>query len=150
MIVEYVSKYSVLNYFKLVNILSAKGPKRKPHIQLRDGFCIQFVPFYLSCIGIGRPTKTLCVTEHAPMTSLKALIINFISWNESWLLKVVYAIFVIKALSRAGWIFVVKQVPVFNFIVLIFACAVLRKVPRGMCIHCLRWKQWVFLSVCYF
>ena len=47
-IVEYVSCDSVLNHFNLVNILSAKGPKRKPHIQLGDGFCIQFVHFYLS------------------------------------------------------------------------------------------------------
>ena len=31
-----VSYDSVLNNFNLVNILSAKGPKRKPHIQLGD------------------------------------------------------------------------------------------------------------------
>ena len=74
--VEYVSYYSVLNHFNLVNILSAKGPKRKPHIQLGDGFCIQFVPFYLSYVGTGRPTETLCVTVHAPMASLKVSIIN--------------------------------------------------------------------------
>ena len=80
---EYVSNYYVLNHFNLVNILSAKGPKRKPHIQLGGGFCIQFVPFYLSYVGTGRPNKTLCVTEHAPMTSLKVSIINFISRNES-------------------------------------------------------------------
>ena len=75
----YVSNYSVLNHFNLINILSAKGPKRKPHIQLGDGFCIQFVPFYLSYVETGRPTKTVCATEHAPMTSLKGSIINFIS-----------------------------------------------------------------------
>ena len=39
-IVEYVFYNSVLNHFSLVNILSAKGPKRKPHIQLGGGFCI--------------------------------------------------------------------------------------------------------------
>ena len=33
----------MLNHFNLVNIRSVKGPKRKPHIQLGDGFCIQFV-----------------------------------------------------------------------------------------------------------
>ena len=36
---------AVLNHFNLVNTLSAKVPKRKPHIQLGDGFCIQFVHF---------------------------------------------------------------------------------------------------------
>ena len=128
LIIEYVSNYSVLNLFNLVNILSAKGPKRKPHIQLGDRFCIQFVPFYLSYVGTGRPTKTLCVTEHAPVTSLKVSIINFISWKESWLLKAFYAISVTRALSRTSWMFVVKQVPVCNFILFIFACVVLRKV----------------------
>ena len=44
-IVEYVSYNSVLNNFDLVNILSAKGPKRKPHIKLGDGFCLQFLSF---------------------------------------------------------------------------------------------------------
>ena len=63
----------------MVNILSAKGPRRKPLIQLGDGFCIQFVHFYLSYVGTGKLTKTLCVTVQAPMTSLKVLIINFIS-----------------------------------------------------------------------
>ena len=53
---SHISNYSVLNHFNLVNILSAKSPKRKPHIQLGDGFCIQFVPFYLSYVGTGRPT----------------------------------------------------------------------------------------------
>ena len=62
-----------------------------------------------------------------PMTSLKVSIINFISWTESWLLKVFYAISVTRALSRTSWMFVVKQVPVCNFILLIFACVVLRK-----------------------
>ena len=70
-IVEYVSYYSVLNHFNLVNILSAKGP----HIQLGDGFCIHFVPFHLSSVGTGRPAKTF----HVPMTSLKVSIINFMS-----------------------------------------------------------------------
>ena len=70
---------SVLNHFNLVNILSANGPKRKPHIQIGDGFCIQFVSFYLSYVGTDRPTKTLCVTVHAPVTSLNASNINFIS-----------------------------------------------------------------------
>ena len=37
-IVEYVSYDSVLNHFNLVMTLSVKGPKRKPHIQLGDGF----------------------------------------------------------------------------------------------------------------
>ena len=60
-----------MNHFNLCNILSAKGPKRKPHIQLGYGFCIQFVPFYLSYVGTGKPTKTLCLTVHAPVTSLK-------------------------------------------------------------------------------
>ena len=60
-----------MNHFNLVNILFANSPKRKPHIQLGDGFYIQFVPFYLSYVGTGRPTKILCVTEHSPMTSLK-------------------------------------------------------------------------------
>ena len=78
-IVDYVSYDSVLNHFNLVNILSAKGPKRKPHIQLEDGFCILFVSFYLSYVGTGKPIKTLCVTVHAPITSLKVSIINFIS-----------------------------------------------------------------------
>ena len=109
-------------------ILSTNGSKRKPHIQLGDGFRIQFVPFYLSYVGTGRPTKTLCVTEHAPMTSLKVSIIIFIYWNESWLLNVVYAISVTSALSRTSWMFVFKQVPVCSFILLIFACVVLRKV----------------------
>ena len=77
-IVEYVSYYSVLNHFNLVNILSAKGTKRKPHIQLGDGFCIQFVPFYLPYVGTCMPTKTLCVTVHAPVTSLKYQFINLI------------------------------------------------------------------------
>ena len=37
--------------------------------------------------------------------------------------------------------FVVKQMPVCNFILLIFSCVVLRKVH----VHSLlRWKQWVF------
>ena len=62
--------YLTLNHFNLVNILSAKGPKRKSHIQLGDGFCVQFVRFYLSYVGTGKPTKALCVTVHAPMTSL--------------------------------------------------------------------------------
>ena len=61
------------------NILPAKGPKRKPHIQLGDRFRIQFVPFYLSYVGTGRPTETLCVTVHKPMTPLKVSIINSIS-----------------------------------------------------------------------
>ena len=74
--VEYLSYDFVLSHFILVNILSAKGPKRKPHIQLRDGFCIQLVPFYISYVGTGRPTKTLCVSVHAPMTSLKVSIMN--------------------------------------------------------------------------
>ena len=78
-IIEYVSYDPVLNHFNLVNILSAKGPKRKPHIDLGDEFCIQFVHFYLSYSGTGKPTKTLCVTVHAPVTSLKVSIINFIS-----------------------------------------------------------------------
>ena len=78
-IVEYVSYYSVLNHFNLINILSAKGPKRKSYIQLGGGFCIQFVHSYLSYEGTGRPTKTFCVTVHAPVTSLKVSIINFIS-----------------------------------------------------------------------
>ena len=55
-IVEYVSYDSVLNHFNLVNILSAKSPKRKPHVQLGDGFCIQLFPFYLSYVGTGKPT----------------------------------------------------------------------------------------------
>ena len=43
--------------------------------------------------------------------------------------------------------FVVKQVPVCNFILLIFVCVVLRKVH----VHSLfTLEQWVFLSVCYF
>ena len=79
LIIEYVSNYTVLNLFNLVNTLLAKGPERKPHIQLGDGFYIQFVPFYLFYLGTGRPTKTLCVTEHAPVTSLKVSVINFIS-----------------------------------------------------------------------
>ena len=62
------------------------------------------------------------------MTSLKVSIINFISWTERWLLKVFYAISVTIALSRTSWKFVVKLVPVYNFILLIFACVVLRKV----------------------
>ena len=37
------------------------------------------VPFYLSHVGTGKPTKTFCVTVNAPMTSLKLSIINFIS-----------------------------------------------------------------------
>ena len=52
--------FTVLNQLNLINILTANGPKRKPHIQLRDGLCIQFVPFYLSYVGTGKPTKTLC------------------------------------------------------------------------------------------
>ena len=56
-IVEYVSYDSVLNHFNLVNILSSKGPKRKPHIQLGDGYSIQFVNFYLSYVGTGKLTK---------------------------------------------------------------------------------------------
>ena len=55
-IVEYVYYYSVFNHFNLVNILSAKGPKRKPLIQLRDGFCIQFVLF-LSFLRRNRQTN---------------------------------------------------------------------------------------------
>ena len=43
-IVEYVSYDSVLNHFNPGNILSAKGPKRKPYIQLGDGFI-----YSLSC-----------------------------------------------------------------------------------------------------
>ena len=77
-IVEYVSYDSVLNHFNLVNMLSAKGPKRKPHIQLGDGFCVPYVHFYLSYVGTGKLTKLLCVTVHAPITSLKS-IINLIS-----------------------------------------------------------------------
>ena len=42
--------------------------------------------------------------------------------------------------------FVVKQV-ICNFTLLIFACNVLREVHVP---SCLRWKQWFFLSVCYF
>ena len=142
-IVEYVFNDSVLNHFNLVNILSVKGSKRKPHIQLGDGFCKQLVPFYLSYVGIGKPTKTLCVTVHGPLTSLKVSLVNFISWTESWLLKVVYAISVTRALSRTSWMFVAKQVPVCSFKLLIVACV-------GLRIHCLCWKRWVFLSVCYF
>ena len=74
---------AVLNHFNLVNILSAKGPKRKPRVQLGDGFCIQFVPFYLSKVGTGRPTKTMLVTVHTPMTSLKVSLINYSSRTES-------------------------------------------------------------------
>ena len=44
-IVEYVSYDTVLNHFNLVNIRSAKGPKRKLHIQLGGGFCIQLSLF---------------------------------------------------------------------------------------------------------
>ena len=58
-----------------MHILSANGPKRKPHM-VGDGFCIQFVLFYLSYVGTGKPTKTLCVNVHAPNTSLKVSIIN--------------------------------------------------------------------------
>ena len=50
MIIECVSYYSVLNHTNLVNILPAKGPKRKPHIQPGDRFCKQFVPLYLSYV----------------------------------------------------------------------------------------------------
>ena len=32
-------------------MLSVKGPKRKPHIQLGKGFCIQSVHFYISYVG---------------------------------------------------------------------------------------------------
>ena len=49
-IIDYVYYGYVLNHFNLVNILSAKGPKRKPHIQLGDTFCIQFCQF-LSFLG---------------------------------------------------------------------------------------------------
>ena len=84
--------------------------------------------FLFSYVGTDKPTKTLCVTVHAPMTSLKVSIINFISWTKSWLLKVFYAISVTRALSRTSWMFVVKQVPVCSSIWLIFACVVLRKV----------------------
>ena len=43
-------------------MLPAKGSKRKLHIQLGDGFYIQFVPFDLSYLGTGKPAKTLYVT----------------------------------------------------------------------------------------
>ena len=46
-IVEYVSYYSVLNHFNLINILSAKGPKTKLHIQLGDGFCIYSLSLFI-------------------------------------------------------------------------------------------------------
>ena len=75
-IVEYVSSDSVLNHFNLVNILSAKGPKRKPRIQLGVRFCIQFVPFYLSYVGTDKSTKTLCVSVQLPMTALKVHLLN--------------------------------------------------------------------------
>ena len=58
------------------------------------------------------------------MTSLKISIINFISWNEIWLLKVFYAISVTRGLSRTSWMFVVKQVPVCNFIFAIWYISV--------------------------
>ena len=37
---------------------------------------IQFVPFYLAYVGTGKPTKTLCVTVYAPVTSLKLHFLN--------------------------------------------------------------------------
>ena len=52
-----VSYDSVLNHFNLVNILSAKGPKRKPHTKQGGGFCIQFVHFYLSYVRTGSRLK---------------------------------------------------------------------------------------------
>ena len=60
----------------MVNILSAKGPKRKTHIQLGDGCYVQFVHLYLCHVGTSKPTKTLCVTVHAPMTSMKVSVLN--------------------------------------------------------------------------
>ena len=93
-IVEYVSYDSVLNHFNLINILFAKGPKGKPHIQPGDGFCIQLIPFYLSYV---KPIKTLCVNVHVPITLVKVYIRKFISWTESWLLKVSYAISATRA-----------------------------------------------------
>ena len=115
-----------MNHFNLANILSAKGPKSKPHIQLGDGFCIQLVPFYLSYVGTGKPTKTLCVTVHAPMTSLKVSIINFI-FNRKLIAEYILRYFCHKSTFKDK-LNVVKQVPVCNFILLIFACFVLRKV----------------------
>ena len=103
------------------------------------------ISFYLSHVVTSKPTKTLCVIVHAPMTSLKVSILNFISWTESWLLKVFYAISVTRALSRTSWMFVVKQMPVWSGMQFHFINICLHCFEN----HCLRWKQWGFLSVCY-
>ena len=72
-----VSYDSVLNHFNLANILSAKGPKRAAY-SARRRILYTFCPD-LSYVGTGKPTKTLRVTVHASMMSLKVSLINFIS-----------------------------------------------------------------------
>ena len=62
-----------------MNVVKKKKKNHETgHIQLGDGFCIQFVHFQHSYVDIGKPTKTLCMTVHAPMTLLNVSIINFI------------------------------------------------------------------------
>ena len=117
----------------MVNILSAKGPKRKPHIQLGNGFCIQFFHFYLSYVGSAKPTKTLCVTVHAPMTSLKVSILNRELITEGILNlepKVDYGRYFTLFLSPEHFRGQVECLSSNSFIlhVLIFACVDLRKV----------------------
>ena len=133
------------DHINLVNIHPAKGPKRKPHIQLEDGFCIQFVPFYLSYVGSGWPTKTLRVTVHASKTSLK---ISFHFLNRKLITEGILRYFCYKSTSRTNWQFVVQkgagmQISFYWYLLVLFW-------ERCMCIHCLRCRWRVFLSVCYF
>ena len=106
-----------------------QGSQKKAAYSTRGRILYTVCPFfYHSYVGTGKPTKTFCATVHAPMTSLKVSIKNLISWTDSWLLKVFYAISVLRALSMTRWMFVVKQVPVcFLTFLILFDYVVLRK-----------------------
>ena len=95
-----------------------QGSQKKAAYSIRGRICIQSVHFHFSYVGTGKPTITLWVTVHAPMTSLKDHFLNRKLITESILRFFCH---------KASWMFVVKQVPVCNFILLIFACVVLRK-----------------------
>ena len=85
---------------------------------------MKFVPFYLSYVGTGKPTKTLCVTVHAPMTSLKVSAINVIFLNRKLITEGILRYFCSKSTFD-----VCRQTGAsMQFILLIFASVVLRKV----------------------
>ena len=86
-----------------------------------------FCPFLsVSYVITGKPTKTLCVTARA----------NDVTEIISYKLHLLNRKFITECILRYFFCyqstfedkFVVKQVPVCNFILLIFACVILRKV----------------------